>query len=1375
MTLELIFLLNSSIKLTNSNFSYYTQGWSGNTITTSPNNYPSLTDSTQLQSIDLISGWDWKNGFMFSQSGSIDPLIQNIDLSLDSSLQDDVPSYQLTFDLLGNTDNNESISINFCGQEYNVLSGIDGRQQITLIPDVDAAQIITITPTSGFTGGITNITINKVNPNYQRVDLKDDTTLDLSFKIMTDVSTRGASYSKSLILPGTGNNNRIFNMLLDEHVWLNISGITDATSSTSIFLNKNIPAMITMNSIPVINGQFILTEVDVDGNEINYQGTFSSNVRSFADAIGDKKLTGNDDKSLDLDFSKYNHKFNFLNIIASHNPDSTMYKNSTGYYYPLLDMDGPNSMNLTILNQALIQNFRPSLYLSEILTMITSAAGWTFTGSTFLNSDYFKSLIIPMTFDTKNNFLHKNVNGLSDLDFQIGIPNTFTGYGNITARKPIPFYIPQRDLYATSTPYYSTTRNIPLVLTGGTSNINSQSYFVGSKVLITSTGCTNPLSNCTTYWQVTESGNYNLSITYDAKVYFEMLSSLNNGYMAGTWNNINGYIQITTDIMCLTAKGINKKLQTTTTQIPSVGDSALGYYFSSGTYMKDTNNQYDITSTITLQDSGEDLFQGDKLYVKVTIDSELSVPKADKPGLAYIWLNILSGTTFFSNEYNEKNYFYMNETVNMNTCLPPSTSQIDFIKDISNMFNLVYMEDKSNLNTLIVDTWDNFFGQGSTVDWSKKVDQSQEKTIESIPDLLYNDVWLTTKSDSNDTNLANYNTSYNREFGSVYLPNPYLKLDTKTISTNFSSTFLNTYGSTNWIMSQLYNKDKQPTSINIPSEETYNQRILFRQTVPNGISGITLSDLMVYGYSDFASTPGVGTGATNSMYFTESYWFGTHGFNYQPYAGHLYPNPYLPTQDVNYGLANYYYIKNKTTNNLYNTFWKNKLLTYLDPNSKYLTYYVWLNLNDISSLDFRNKILIDGNLYYLMKINGWTPGNSTKIELIKVSDYPAYFNQDPNNWKSTILPTKQILSKPPVIELINKRSIIYDESVSGQTYNIANTYPQNAAGLIIGEGNTINSNNYLVDGNYNTVNSDNTILFNSNNNIIPTGLTNVVMFNTTGITVTDSNTTYINNVKFDLYENILNYKISEIAFSESPFIIPLPVGNVLINIYNDLITDLSGQTFNITLDQDLKYRQSVDIEILSDIALYTNKLNFNIMFYDANYDDITEQLLFGNISTPIDISIYNEIDPDQSTFNNSYYYSVATYIDRVTTGVSYITTTLSGYTYGSGNAPIIETTYLSGTSLLDIKSSLFNNNDWVYIEDFYFLSGTTMIDLSGLYFIINIKGIQMIINLNIDNLQLKLVGNPKIRYYNGLKVSIKRTNNSDYSDIKQRYLISKEY
>ena len=570
------------------------------------------------------------------------------------------------------------------------------------------------------------------------------------------------------------------------------------------------------------------------------------------------------------------------------------------------------------------------------------------------------------------------------------------------------------------------------------------------------------------------------------------------------------------------------------------------------------------------------------------------------------WLNLIQDKTFFFNKYVPANYYEYGNLVDMTRCLPPQFGQMDFIKDVITTFNLV-VAPVQGTKQITFEPWDDFYhyndkqdfitlrGVDSSGNTYNKIDTSGDITIETIPDLLYQSLYIHGETDSNDTQLDNYYNKYNSIWGGKHIINPYISTDIKEITSKFSPTVLNKFGTTKWITSQIYNKDKQVKNINDASEETFKPRFLFR----NKLSGTTIQNLnnlyvfgnaMKYQYFDYVTGNVCGLGikyftsvttynpivipigshvrifavddpqqnmygqitANGTIYSAPNYaytmtvyvyeftgagidafynwqidyikdcYFGPNSFpyyntiptNFQAYVGPL-KNPYeIGTDDLNFSLTNYTFVPNQTTQNIFNKYHKNKVLTYLDPNSKYITMKANLTIKDISNLDFRKKIMIDNNLYILNKITNWSIEGSCKIELIKLTDYPSYFSEDSNSWKKMIIqPKSEKQNHINVIELVDNKTLSHTDSGTTWEYDDdKNYYPISSTGIIIGsKKNVINGTDFLVhNSNENTILSDGVISFNSSNNYIETGLTNVFIFGTTGQTITESNTVYIN-------------------------------------------------------------------------------------------------------------------------------------------------------------------------------------------------------------------------------------------------------------------------
>jgi len=237
---------------------------------------------------------------------------------------------------------------------------------------------------------------------------------------------------------------------------------------------------------------------------------------------------------------------------------------------------------------------------------------------------------------------------------------------------------------------------------------------------------------------------------------------------------------------------------------------------------------------------------------------------------------------------------------------------------------------------------------------------------------------------------------------------------------------------------------------------------------------------------------------------------------------------------------------------------------------------------------------------------------------------------------------------------------------------------------------------------------------------------------------------------FFTYSSSLEQNVGEVTRGSSYSINVPDQGKTLVNIYSNIINDYDIKTSSIVLSKDLIYKQSMDIIVRADICTKLNGLQINILFDDGLGKGKQETLLVNALDLPIDVQIYNPIDPTGSTFNNSQYYDLETYVDSCTTG---------------------------NTTRIDIEEDAnFDINDWVYISGFLFTnSGGTIIDYSGLYRIIDKTGIQIELEWDTDELDISLSGKPKIFYYKGFKINILRVDGSQTSDLKYRYKITKEF
>ena len=208
------------------------------------------------------------------------------------------------------------------------------------------------------------------------LNVNDNTAVPLNFSIgeIKDISKRNSTFSKTIKIKGTKNNNKLFGNLFK-------------INKTFDTFNPNLraKATLTINDIPVINNGFIqlkdinkLNNSDNEGNLIEYSIVFYDATASFYQDLADLELT-------DIDLSQWNHTLESDTIINA----QTAHTFSNVYTYPLT--------HSTLRQKPLAyitKDFHPAIFVRSYFDKIFDNAGYTYeiTPSTLLDN-----LIIPYT------------------------------------------------------------------------------------------------------------------------------------------------------------------------------------------------------------------------------------------------------------------------------------------------------------------------------------------------------------------------------------------------------------------------------------------------------------------------------------------------------------------------------------------------------------------------------------------------------------------------------------------------------------------------------------------------------------------------------------------------------------------------------------------------------------------------------------------------------------------------------------------------------------------------------------------------------------------------------------------------------------------
>lgn len=328
-------------------------------------------------------------------------------------------------------------------------------------------------------------------------------------------------------------------------------------------------------------------------------------------------------------------------------------------------------------------------------------------------------------------------------------------------------------------------------------------------------------------------------------------------------------------------------------------------------------------------------------------------------------------------------------SLNMKNLLPKGILQKDFFVSICRMFNLYIWEDPNNAKKLYIEPYVDFyqinggelkindFGElllhgepgdstgllllsDPTVDalqWNDKLDYSQSISIKPMSELNAR-FYKFSYTDDDDFYTEAYNKKYTVNYGDR----------------------------------------KEDTGFEFASDE-HETKIIFAPGILVGRSGDQKIAMNIYKSSAgveerkdhvirialFKKVTGVSNWHINAIYPNNGNLTGN--LNYYGYAGHI-DHPSLPSADINFGVPKeiYFSIANYPTTNLFTSFWTDYLAEITGKDSKLLTCYLYLTIEDIYKLDFSKFIYLNGSLWRLNKIEDFNPNTqqTTKVELLKV-------------------------------------------------------------------------------------------------------------------------------------------------------------------------------------------------------------------------------------------------------------------------------------------------------------------------------------------------------------------------------------------------------
>lgn len=411
------------------------------------------------------------------------------------------------------------------------------------------------------------------------------------------------------------------------------------------------------------------------------------------------------------------------------------------------------------------------------------------------------------------------------------------------------------------------------------------------------------------------------------------------------------------------------------------------------------------------------------------------------------------------------------DTLEMNNAIPINIKQRDFVKDIMKRYNLIMQPDKTDPKKLIIEPYydaytDLSYYNGSIVNLNHKIDHNKEIVVNPMSELDAKTYIYKYKADKDYWNIK-YELKHAEVFGTQEenILNDFIQ----QIQTS-ESIYSPTHNVANYTLGIAYPKIFDIDGGNI-KRITPNLRVLYAK-IKTTTASITFKQ----------------TGGTDLI--IQSY----------GYAGHT-DDPFNPTYDLNFGLPKQVYYSflgsQFTNNNLFNRFHKPFIDQISDRDSKLVYAYLWLKKTDIESFSFRNKYFIEdeilGDSYYRINkiIDYKNESESVKCELLKLSNIQVF------------TPTLTDISDIP--DYSTERTFPAPLVTPSKNVNVYSEYPVNVSAsedVVVGQG-----------AKYISVIGSNGI------NIAP-GVENVSIVNSSELTITESNVTYVNNVFIPEFSNL---------------------------------------------------------------------------------------------------------------------------------------------------------------------------------------------------------------------------------------------------------------
>jgi len=804
-----------------------------------------------------------------------------------------------------------------------------------------------------------------VNNEIRYLDLyqDEDIKFEVSFNEVQDITQKNSPFSKSFKLPGSKNNNDIFNHFYNA-----------AASMFDFELQEKFVTVIETESGILYTGYLRLNSTTKVNNEVIYDVTFYSEVGDLVSNIKDKwisdldlsdfvmsgwtgttygenqypqslaqtqfrpvfdpdlrtSLTASTDPSRNglLYFPLLNRGYDYVKDITTGVPEINEYnipRLNWGYpptqnAYGFFDYQDPFDDDPYIINQYLsvpASYLSPSLRVREIYKKIFEENGYNIS-SDFMDSAYFKKIYMPLTFSNDTLF------PLQTVQPQLA----FSGEGATTATT-----VPE----LTSFTWKGNGNLNDLMYRFGTDNtyidngIDVQGYnFVNSPLYDRFSLPPGNYKFRLTYSYVT-----NVGVLYRFWIHYRDLSDTDYPFNNGSYNYLSG---------------LNQE------------DGTLEWFSASG-----GTDEQDLIIEGEFNDHFSVFYARD-----FGLDLQTQPATADFRIVKFKF-EILDGARYTGS----------GNTFNPALEIPkPNIKQLDFVTSINRLFNLIIVPDPENQKTLLVEPIQDWIGKGNSYDWSDKVDRSQGITVQPLSTIFNGTLDYTYKEDAANTN-SSYKEKTSREFGQYILP---LQTDYRDKVTSFNNIFSASVDETlsvtdeikgftlpGYYVSEVQNEDGSTFTTFSPYKST--PKLLFR----TGCIGVpTFRDYVMRGgtngYYDVGDVP-------------QSWWNNNHRITTYPWGVSGLTHAMVWNKNDKFSADEYDLTKYK---DLYELYYEDYVLDLTNREQRLVKCKMYLTPEEIKNLKFNERIYVDGTIYRINKISNASviSAGLCDVELVKITrDY----------------------------------------------------------------------------------------------------------------------------------------------------------------------------------------------------------------------------------------------------------------------------------------------------------------------------------------------------------------------------------------------------